>query len=207
MIHFLRRLLFHIYVYFIQRQAPISVREAPRFIWKYAWFFFWHRFFWASGRGLLSWFTQVRPLLGEELSEEAHRHYDRFNELAARDFRALSFQNKVIHPTRYKLAPDTAKELCLFYMCIAEVAPWQYGVEARHVAKLRMRNYFLLSLLGFIVLCNVYVAGSALFAWTGYMLFNALLLTGAGWYADSALHLIAREGERIRAEEKQKHLD
>lgn len=204
--NFFKRLIFQVYVLFHRKGAmPAQPAAPPIFIWKHSWLFFWHRFFWSLGRGLSSYVTEVPPLLGEELSPKALRHYERFNELASRDYAALSFQEKIIRPTRYILAHDTATELCLFYTCIADVAPWQYGIPARERACRTLRNIFLITLFLFIVLCNVYVATVPFLAWSGFILFNGLMLSGVGWYADACLLKMAREGARLRAEEKQKH--
>lgn len=200
---FLKRLLFRVYVLFVRRRAD---DHAPTLIWKYAWFFMWHRFFWSLGRVIIARYREVPKLIGEEISARARAHYDAFNALAARDYQALPLTGKLMRPTRYVLAPDTARELCLFYHCIASTAPWQYGAEARLIAKQRMRNRFLLCVLAFMVSCYFYAPHVALSVWSGYLLFNLLLVTGAGWYADSCLHILAREGERLAANEK-KHLE
>lgn len=207
---YFKRLLFRIYVFCVHRKKKEVVEEKfrpPTFIWKHSWFFFWHRFFWTVGRWALSHFMYVKPLLDDGLTPEAEAHYHRFMELAGRDYSKMSLTGKVMQPTRYTLAEDTAAELCLFYACIADGAPWQYGVEARKRASRIMRDLFLASVVGFIVLCNVYVSGSSFYAWTGYWLFMAIMVFGAGWYADSAMLSMAKEGERLRSLKKPKHPD
>ncbi len=198
-------MLFQCYVFVVRFQKSKDTVRPPTLIWKYAWFFLWHRFFWTVGRGVLSVFREVKPLCGDELTPQAIRHYECFNELAGRDFRALSLQGKIMQPTKYALAEDTAKELCLFYACIADAAPWQYGVDARKKACKWMRGTFFATLVAFISLCTVYDSSSSLYAWSAYWLFMALMLTGFGWYTDSALHTMAEEGERLRALNKLQH--
>lgn len=173
----------------------------PVFIWKDSWFLLWHFFCWRVGRWVLAHFTEIRPL-ARELSGEFERHYDLFTELAARDSQARSYEQRIIQPTMYRLSAEAGRELCLCYACLMDIAPWQYGAEHRLHARKRMRNTFLISLLVFIVSCELFVPGSSFLARVILVAFLVTIISLAGWRASFSLHRMAREAKRLRGEEK-----
>lgn len=119
-----------------------------------------------------------------------------------RQFAAMENVNQINglipRPTQYRLSPEAARELCLLYAHIAEMAPWQYGVEYRLRARNRMRNIFLLSTLALVVSTHLYTDGLHFFAWAILCSFLTMATALAGWLASASLHRIARGAERLR---------
>jgi len=143
--------------------------------------------------------TKVKPLVYDEWSSGEHRDYERFSELSSRDNRARELHDRILHTTRYKLAPDTIEALCRFYEHSMLAAPWQYGMEARRRAKTQLRNFFIVSLVIFIFLCNVDFIPAYYLAWARLIGFLATCSALSGWYASVRIYLIARETMRMRS--------
>ncbi len=205
----LKRLLFRCYVawsylrWWFARVVADEKEAEQVLIWKDAWFFLWHVFFWGGGRWFMSHFTKVRPLEGE-LSPDAEKHYRLFSELASRDAKARSLDQRIIRPTHYRLSKEAAKEFCIFYAYVADIAPWQYGIEKRKVARRRMGFGALLSAGAFFVSLSPIVPDSHFFAWVSLAAFFAMIGYFAGWCASLSLYRTACEAKRIRDEEKSK---
>lgn len=173
------------------------------FIWKHFWFFSWHFMFWSMGRWILAHWKSVRPIL-QMPGPEARKHHDLFCAIVTRDNKERSLTDRLIQPTRYRLSPEAARELCLYYGTFVDVAPWQYGTAHRCRAKKRTRNVFLISLAAFTTTCYLYIPGSPFFAWTTLLLFFLALGSLSGWYASACLHDLAVGAEKLR-EEDMKH--
>lgn len=100
---FLKRGLFWCYVACVRTRRWFGAlvaeeKEAePVFIWKDAYFFFWHWFFWGSGRWIVAHFTPVRPF-AREMTADTEAHYRRFNELADHDSKARPVEQRIIRP-------------------------------------------------------------------------------------------------------------
>jgi hypothetical protein len=201
----LKKVFFAIYVVGVRMQTFFvparSVAPAQTFIWKDSWFLLWHIFLWGSVRSVLARFTAIRPLACDR-SSELMKHHQRFNTLARRDSAARGMEEKIMKPTRYLLAADTAKELCLLYGSIAAMAPWQYGLPARLRARAKMRYASGLSLVVFIGACYLSVPGLELFGNLILVSFLSSLVAIAGWRADSSLCRMAYEAERLQQSEE-----
>jgi len=193
-------MFFAVYVALVRFRALFGRGQtvvAPQtFIWKDSWFLLWHFFLWGSVRWVLAHFTTVTPLACNR-SSELVSHHQRFNELAERDSTSRPMEERIMKPTRYRLAEDTAKELCLLYGCIAAMAPWQYGLPARLRARRRMRHASGVSLIVFIGACALSPPGSELFGRFILISLLSFLVAIAGWRADSSLCRMAYEVERL----------
>ena len=199
----LRRLLFPVYVFFVNwsKQTEQDEDERPQetFIWKDAWFFLWNKFFWSFGRKTIAPYVKtVKPLVYEEWSSEEIADLERFQALAHRDAHNRDMHDKIFRSTRYALAPDTALALCRIYEHAMLAAPWHYGLEARKRAKNLVRNFFLFSLLVFIALCVVSAPPQSALLWLRFYSFFTTLALLSGWYASVRLYHLARETTRMR---------
>ena len=174
-----------------------TVAAQQTFIWKDSWFLLWHFFLWGNVRWVLAHFTTVTPLACDRSSELAAYHR-RFSELAERDSTSRKVEERIMKPTRYRLAGDSAKELCLLYGCIAAMAPWQYGLPARLRARRRMRYASGISLLVFIGACALSPPDSEFFGRLILVSFLSFLVAIAGWRADSSLCRMAAEAQRLQ---------
>lgn len=198
----LKRLLFIVYVFwkrltwrFSTTRSDASEQAAPEtvFVWKDAWFLFWHLFFWGFGRWCSAHWKEVRPLEAwGELPPEAEEHYARFGELAARDSTHRRLDERILRPSQYRLSEEAARELCAFYGYLAKLAPWQYGLEARLLARRRSGRNAITALLAFVFLCLPVLPATPAFAFLTLLAFLLMLATFAGWCASLAIARIAK---------------
>lgn len=196
-------LFFVAYALFMRAQWMFGSKNAPAsaFTWKHAWFFLWHHFCWGAGRWLLGHIVRIRPLACE-LSPDAAGHYQRFSELAARDFSTLKLEERFLRPTRYRLAKDTVEELCLLYAALAACAPWQYGTAARILARKKSRNICLTACALFCISLFYGDTASAFSTRLSFFSFIAMCISSGGWYASACICRIAIAAERLGAYNK-----
>jgi len=204
----LKRILFWFYVAWVRVGQWLAMAKKEQteteqaFIWKHFWFFMWHISFWSMGRWIAAHFTKVEPLIHLP-TLETRKHYERFNELVVLQNKERSLGERFIQPTKYRLSAEAARELCLFYGTFADMAPWQYGVEARLLKKRKTRNRFLVSLVAFGACVFFYIPDFPFFAWITLLSFFSMLSSLSGWYGSVCLHDLARGAQKFRQRQKE----
>lgn len=198
---FIKRIIFAFYVFLVRKRRNKKSTDdisEKTFIWKHAYFFFWHNFLWRNGRNVRQLFGDIRPLNGELFSKSAMSHYDNFCLLSTRDRNTRPLEERILRQTTFRLADDTVKALCYFYMHMAFVAPWQYAVEVRLRALRRIRKIFFVLLLLMFVISSRIVPPSPIATYLCLLVFFATLFAGVGWYADKCLYDLAQESQKMK---------
>lgn len=198
----LKRIAFMLYVFVARTHWRLDRLFAYRddeeiiYIWKDSWFLMWHLTFWGFGRWMIAHIKKTEPLRGE-LGPEFERQHAEFSRLASEDFQKLDLTGKLMRPTHYRLSREAGEALCGVYGCLAEIAPWQYGLPHRIKARRRMRNIALLSFMVFLA-CMQYALASPVLASVMLLALVIFAASFSGWFGSVALHRLALGAERLK---------